>query len=226
MDLWDILLLLIVYVYVACLFIFSEKCLKRHPEAARKFIHIMVGNCIFIMPFFHNPLVMVYFLTIPITIFAFLLTKYSPIKIKSTVTDAGHDLGLVYYAGVWSILIFIFPDYLWIVALAIAAMVYGDGFASLIGQKYGRHKYNLIGDQKSIEGSLTMFIVIIIASIAIFIFYNAIGYPTVPKTFSLITIIGLSLIATVTEAITPKGLDNLSVCVVTAILYYILMVVF
>lgn len=226
MDLLDIILLIIVYLYVACLFIFSDKCLGKHPEAARKFIHIMVGNCIFIMPFFHNPFVMVYFLTIPITIFAFLLTKYSPIKINNTVTDAGHDLGLVYYAGVWSLLILALSNHLWIVALAIAAMVYGDGLASLIGKRYGKHKYNLTGDQKSIEGSLTMFIVIIISSAFVFIFFNAIGYPTVPKTFSLITIIVLSFIATLVEAITPKGLDNISVCAVTAILYYILMVIF
>ena len=80
---------------------------------------------------------MVWFLTLPITIAAFLLTKYSPIKIKSGVTDAGHALGLVYYAGIWTLLIFLLPDKLWIVGVAVGAMVYGDGFASLIGQKYG-----------------------------------------------------------------------------------------
>lgn len=36
-------------------------------------------------------------------------------------------------------------------------MSYGDGFASLIGQRFGKHKYNLVGDIKSIEGSLAMF---------------------------------------------------------------------
>lgn len=226
MDYIDIVPLVIVYLYVAVVFVFSEKYLKYKPEVSRKFLHIMVGNCIFIMPFFKDPYVMVYFLTLPLTVFTFLLTKYSPIQIQNTATDAGHDLGLVYYAGIWTILILLFPEHLWIVALAIAAMVYGDGFASLIGHRFGRHKYNLTGDQKSIEGSLTMFFVIILASVAIFTFYQAIGYPTVPAAFNLPLIVVLSLIATVVEASTPKGLDNISVCIVTAVLYYVSMVIF
>lgn len=219
---WDIFLLIVVYIYVAMIFVISEKCLKHKPDLSRKFVHIMVGNCIFIMPFFNDPYVMVFFLTVPITIVAFLLSKYSPIKIQNTATEAGHDLGLVYYAGIWSLLIFLLPNHLWIVSLAIGAMVYGDGFASLIGRKFGKHKYNLSGDEKSIEGSLTMFIVVIISSIAVFLFYGAIGYPTTPKSFNILLIIVLSFIATFVEAATSKGLDNVSVCVITAILYYLL----
>lgn len=225
MDFFNILPLVIVYVYVCIVFVLSEKFLKHKPEVSRKFLHIMVGNCIFIMPFFVDPYVMVYFLTIPLTVFAFLLTKYSPIKIQNTATEAGHDLGLVYYAGIWTILLILLPNHLWIVALAIAAMVYGDGFASLVGQTFGKHQYNLTGDKKSIEGSVAMFFVIIIASFVVFAFYNAIGYPSTPA-FNLPLVAILSLIATVVEAITPRGLDNVSVCMVTAILYYVSMVVF
>ncbi|MDO5849242.1 MAG: SEC59/DGK1/VTE5 family protein [Methanobrevibacter sp.] len=225
MDFYDIIPLIIVYVYVAIVFVSSEKFLKHKPELSRKFLHIMVGNCIFIMPFFKDPMVMVYFLTLPLTVFAFLLTKYSPIQIQNTATEAGHDLGLVYYAGIWTILIFLLPNHLWIVALAIASMVYGDGFASVVGQQYGKHKYNISGDPKSVEGSITMFIVIILASIVVFAFYNAIGYPSTPA-LNIPIIILMSLIATVAEASTPKGLDNVSVCIVTAILYYVIMVVF
>lgn len=182
----------------------------------------MVGNCIFVMPFFNDPYTMVWFLTLPITIAAFLLTKYSPIKIKSGVTDAGHDLGLVYYAGIWTFLIFLLPDKLWIVGVAIGAMVYGDGFASLIGQKYGKHHFNLTGDVKSVEGSITMFIMVCIMCSAVFLVYGAIDY-NIPN-YNFAFVVFISLIATVCEAVTPKGLDNLSVSSVSAVLYYILMV--
>lgn len=217
MNIADIKLLALVYIYVIIIFVFSEKFLKDKPSFSRKFVHIMVGNCIFIMPFFKDPYIMVWFLTLPITIAAFLLTKYSPIKIKNGVTDAGHALGLVYYAGIWTLLIFLLPDKLWIVSLAIGAMVYGDGFASLIGQKYGKHHFNLTGDVKSLEGSLAMFLMVCIMSLLVFAFYSAIGY-NIPN-YNLLFVVLISLIATICEAITPKGLDNLSVSSISAILW-------
>lgn len=212
MNITDIELLVLVYIYVILIFVFSEKFLKSKPSFSRKFVHIMVGNCIFIMPFFNDPYTMVWFLTLPITIAAFLLTKYSPIKIKSGVTDAGHALGLVYYAGIWTLLIFLLPDKLWIVGLAIGAMVYGDGFASLIGQKYGKHQFNLTGDVKSLEGSLAMFVMICVMSNVVFLVYGISNY-------NIAFVVLISLIATICEAITPKGLDNLSVASISAILW-------
>ena len=136
--------------------------------------------------------------------------------------DAGHALGLVYYAGIWTLLIFLLPDKLWIVGVAVGAMVYGDGFASLIGQKYGKHHFNLTGDVKSVEGSLTMFIMVCVMCSMVFLVYGAIGYDIPQYNFAFVAFI--SLIATVCEAVTPRGLDNLSVSSVSAILYYILMV--
>ena len=115
----------------------------------------------------------------------------SPIKIKSGVTDAGHALGLVYYAGIWTLLIFLLPDKLWIVGVAVGAMVYGDGFASLIGQKYGRHHFNLTGDVKSVEGSLTMFIMVCVMCSVVFLVYGAIGYDIPQYNFAFVAFISL-----------------------------------
>ena len=148
----DILALIIVYIYVAVIFVVAELVLKTRPEVSRKFLHIMVGNMIFAMPFFSDPWVMVWFLTLPITVVLFFLTEYSPIKIQNSVTESGHALGLFFYALIWTILIAIYSMlspandpkfFIWIVALAIVPMVYGDGFAALIGQKFGKVKYTV-----------------------------------------------------------------------------------
>ena len=100
----DIVALIIVYAYVAVIFVVAEKVLKTKPEVSRKFLHIMVGNMIFAMPFFSDPWVMVWFLTLPITVVLFFLTEYSPIKIDNSVTESGHALGLFFYAGIWTVL--------------------------------------------------------------------------------------------------------------------------
>ncbi|MBE6499131.1 MAG: phosphatidate cytidylyltransferase [Methanobrevibacter thaueri] len=224
----DILALIIVYVYVAVIFVIAETVLKTRPEVSRKFLHIMVGNMIFAMPFFTNPWVMVWFLTLPITIVLFFLTQYSPIKIKNSVTESGHALGLFFYAGIWTVLIAIFAtiappnnpkQYLWIVALAIVPMVYGDGFAALIGQKFGKIKYTIFGGTKSLEGSLTMFVITTVMSVFVWMVFVSIGSP-MPE-FNIIYIIMISAIATLCEAFSYGGIDNLTVPLTTSILYFL-----
>ena len=209
----DIGLLVLVYIYVIAIFVFSEKFLKDLPSFSRRFVHIMVGNCIFVMPFFNDPYAMVWFLTLPITIAAFLLTKYSPIKIKSGVTDAGHALGLVYYAGIWTLLIFLLPDKLWIVGVAVGAMVYGDGFASLIGRKWGKHQFKIFNGVKSLEGSTAMLIVSFAVIYAYLIF--ATGHA------GFVVCLTIAFTATLVEAISPFGLDNILVPVIAAMVYFV-----
>ena len=218
----DIVALIIVYLYVAIIFVVAEKVLKTRPEVSRKFLHIMVGNMIFAMPFFSDPWVMVWFLTLPITVVLFFLTEYSPIKIDNSVTESGHALGLFFYAGIWTVLIAVFSNYLWIVALAIVPMVYGDGFAALIGQKFGKIKYTVFGGTKSLEGSLTMFVITTVMSVFVWMVFTTIGYP-MPE-FNLFYIIAISAVATVCEALSYGGIDNLSVPALTSILYYLVAV--
>ena len=222
----NIIALIIVYMYVAVIFLISEKFLKNRPSFARKFTHIMAGNIVFLLPLFTGDearIFMAIFTAFPIVIFAFLMTKYSPIKIKNTITSSGHGLGLFYYAISWTVLAFIFYDQLYIVAVGIIAMSYGDGFASLIGQKFGKHKYTIFGDTKSFEGSLAMFLVLIVMLVVSLGFYTFIvGYPS--NILNLFVIIAISAAATITEGISPKGLDNLTVCFVATALYILLLV--
>ena len=224
----DILALIIVYIYVAVIFVVAELVLKTRPEVSRKFLHIMVGNMIFAMPFFSDPWVMVWFLTLPITVVLFFLTEYSPIKIQNSVTESGHALGLFFYALIWTILIAIYSMlspandpkfFIWIVALAIVPMVYGDGFAALIGQKFGKVKYTVFGGTKSLEGSLTMFVVTTVMSVFVWMVFTTIGYPM--PNFNLLAILGISAVATICEALSYGGIDNLTVPALTAILYYL-----
>ncbi len=48
-----------VYAYVIGLLLLSEKAFKRYPVLSRKFLHIMVGNVLFILPLFDTAWVMV-----------------------------------------------------------------------------------------------------------------------------------------------------------------------
>ena len=200
----DIVGLMLVYGYIVILLIISEKVLSKYPNFSRKFLHIMVGNVLFILPLFTNQYVITFLAAAPFIVLTFLMSPYSPIKLNDRISSSGHGLGLVYYAVSWTVLAYFFFDQPWIIAVGIAAMSYGDGMAALIGAKYGKHKYNIFGDKKSFEGSITMFLVLILTLGIVLAYYHV--------SISLLVLPVVALVATVFEGITPKGLDNLTAC--------------
>jgi dolichol kinase len=201
----DIIGLILVYGYIAILLIISEKVLNKYPTFSRKFLHIMVGNVIFILPFFTSQFVITFLAAAPFILLTFLMSPYSPIKFNDRISTSGHGMGLVYYAISWTILAFFFFDQQWIIAVGIAAMSYGDGMAALFGERFGKHKYNIFGDKKSFEGSIAMFLVLIVTLGIVLAYYNIF-------TANFIIIPVVALIATIFEGITPKGLDNITAC--------------
>jgi len=211
-----------VYIYVILLLIFTEKILsKKYPRTSRKILHIMTGNIAFILPIFQTREMMAFLAAGPFILFTFLMSPYSPIKsVRCKTSEAGHGLGLVYYAIAWAVLAYIFFDTKEVIAIGILAMSYGDGIASIIGIKFGKKKYQIFEDVKSYIGSYAMFTFTFIMMIAALLFYGklSLNYETL---FFLLCIAGCSTIA---EGITPKGLDNLSVPFIAAGLYFLLMV--
>jgi len=217
----DILGVAAVYIYVAVLILFTEKIFaKRYPVQSRKFLHIMTGNIAFILPLFETREIMAFVAAGPFILFTFLMSPYSPIKsMRGKTSEAGHGLGLVYYAITWTILAYVFFDHREIIAMGILAMSYGDGLASLIGIKYGVRKYTVFKDVKSYVGSLAMLICTFILLIIALLFYSE---PLTVRTAAYL--LCMSGVATIVEGVTPLGLDNLSVPFVTAAMYWFYLV--
>ena len=210
-----------VYLYVAVLIVFTEKVFsKRYPVQSRKFLHIMTGNIAFILPLFQTQWVMAFIAACPFILFTFLMSPYSPIKsMRGKTSEAGHGLGLVYYAITWTVLAYVFFDHREIIAMAILAMSYGDGLASWIGIKYGKRTYTVFKDTKSFVGSIAMFVCTFLLLIIALLFYS------IPVTGRVAAyLLCMAGVATVVEGITPLGLDNLSVPFVTAAMYWFFLV--
>ncbi|HDQ16193.1 MAG TPA: phosphatidate cytidylyltransferase [Bacteroidetes bacterium] len=214
----DVAGVLLVYIYVAILLIVTEKLLNKYPELSRKVLHIMVGNIAFILPIFETDWIMAFIAAGPFIPLTFLMSPYTPIKsIKGRTSAAGHGMGLVYYSITWTILAYLFFENPVVIAIGILSMSYGDGFASIIGIKYGKKKYNVFGDQKSYVGSLAMLIFTFITMVVALVYYD------ISITVYVVSVLlFISLIASLVEGITPKGLDNLSVPFVAVLLYWII----
>lgn len=212
----DLAGVLLVYIYVAILLIISEKILDKYPEGSRKFLHIMTGNIAFLLPVFVTKEVMAFLAAGPFILFTFLMSPYTPIKkIRGKTSAAGHGMGLVYYSITWTILAYLFFDNMVVIAIGILSMSYGDGLASVIGIKFGKKKYKVLGDEKSYVGSFSMFIFTFITMIIALFYYN------INVTFYVILVLlFIAFIASIVEGLTPKGLDNLTVPFVCVFIYW------
>ena len=113
----DIVGLILVYGYIVILLIISEKVLNKYPNFSRKFLHIMVGNVLFILPLFTNQYVITFLAAAPFIVLTFLMSPYSPIKLNDRISSSGHGFGLVYYAISWTVLAYFFFDQPWIIAV-------------------------------------------------------------------------------------------------------------
>jgi len=194
-------------------FLTNKKILS--GEGSRKFIHIGVANWwIIAMIFFDSPL---WAAVVPAL---FIIINYISYKkqIFKAMERGGEksDLGTVYYAislFVLSIVTFWEGMNPYVGAMGILIMGYGDGFAAVIGKKYGKHKFEVMGGQKSLEGATVMFVVSFVVA---FIIAQLAGGS------SLLLPLSLAMIATLVELFSPYGTDNLTVPFITSLSYYFL----
>lgn len=175
-------------------------------ESVRKIIHIGVSNWVFILVWCFDD---VRFAVVGPVAFIILnaIFVHSGAAGLLGMGDRRRDNGLVYFP--FSLLVMTLLYYRGLiqahdVIAATLVMGYGDGLAALVGSKIGRHRYSVLNASKSWEGTAVMLIVSI-AVIAIFTPYPAL------KVFVM------AVVATLFEALTPLGLDNITVPLLTAL---------
>ena len=183
-------------------------------EGARKFIHIGVSNWwILAMIFFKGEHAVWYAIIAPITFIILNYLSYRLNLLKAMERGGKGNLGTVYFPISLLILVIVsfgLLDRPELGAIGILILGYGDGFAAVIGKKYG--KKQLING-KSLEGTITMFVV----SLAVGLLVLGISQVTGFWWMALL----IAAFATMIELFTPKGLDNLSVPLSSSLLYYL-----
>ena len=101
-------------------------------------------------------------------------------------------------------------------ALGVFIMGFGSNFSALAGKTIGRHEFSVFGTKKSIEGTVVMLIVSFIVVFIILSKYNPSA--RIPRSFAM------SAAATAVDALTPHGLDYLTVPISASLLFYFLFV--
>jgi dolichol kinase len=98
----------------------------------------------------------------------------------------------------------------------------GDGFADVIGRKYGGDsKFGIGGAEKTLAGVIGMFIGSFLFSFVL-VFLFSIEVATFSVVDLILPIVVVSLVATIVEAITPKGFDNLTISIAAIVMVLLL----
>lgn len=211
----NILGIIISFVYIASLMLAAKYFEKFDKEASRKFIHILLANWWLIaMAFFDN---IIYAIIPPIafTIINFISYKGNVIKVMERDEESQDGLGTVYFA--FSLIPLVILSYVvtnnpLIGLVGFFIMTYGDGFASIVGKSFKSKEYKVFGSTKTLAGSAVMFVISLIITLAVFAYSNTEGF--------ILKSIILSIIATILEAISVKGTDNLTVPIITSLITY------
>jgi phytol kinase len=125
-------------------------------------------------------------------------------------TGAKDELGTVYFPISFAILIPLLWSQPALLVVSLMPLTWGDAFAAIIGSRFGRHKFTIFDKTRSIEGSITMFVFSFAASfIALLVFVT-------PLATALPLALGIALVAALVEAVSPLGIDNLTVPLATA----------
>lgn len=207
--------LILAYIYIGMLFGLSKLFEKKSKEASRKFIHItLAGYWIIAMLFFDN-VIWASIAPISFVIINTISYKYNIISTMEREEQDGY--GTIYYAIsvlILSIVTFGIINKPLVGLAGMFVMCFGDGFAAIIGKRFGKKKYTIGGTTKSYIGSFTMLIITFGIIFAIFNYLNV--------EYTIAKAILTAIIATILEAVSIKGTDNITVPLLTASLVFFL----
>ena len=218
----DVAVMILCYGYIVAMIVAASRFegLGVSSGSSRKFLHAMIGNLPFIIPFFtwrYSP----FLVASPFILVTFLASPYSPLsdlrdrmKGLADITEEGHHLGLILYSISYTLLAFLFPEKPYVLAAGILPMAYGDSCAAIVGQKYGKRR--LLG-KKTLAGSLTMFAVSL-TMVGLSTFYYGWLYALNP--FDLMpAAAAVASVVAVAELLSPKGVDNITVPLLGAVTF-------
>ena len=196
-----------VFIYLGMLVAIADilsRLLPNDPELTRKIVHIGSGNVILLAWWFNISRQVI--VSAAIMAAAIAITSYI-IPILPSIESVGRkSFGTLFYAISIGILSACFwqtsPQY---TVIGILIMAWGDGMAAIIGQRFGKHTYKIGNITKSWEGSLAM-------AGASFTVAELVLLAVEGSSWQILLISTVvALLATILEAFSKLGIDNLSV---------------
>lgn len=178
---------------------------RPQPERPRKLVHLLGGLICLAFP---------WFLTSPWTVAALGagLTAAFLIGRKHGLLECLYgverkSLGVEYYPGMVFTLFWLAHERPWLYAASLLSLAVADALAALVGKHWGRWRYEVDDENRSVEGSLTFFLAALCAMGAPLLLSDE---PELPSRIQRLPIAAVAaVLVTLFEAVSRHGRDNL-----------------
>jgi phytol kinase len=215
---YDVVALIVSFVYVFAMIGVAEGLRKWRGlpvDFTRKFVHIGVGMWAYgtVLLFETRTFAIIP----PLSFVAINAFSYWRGTFKAMETGDRGNLGTVYFPIAFVAIVWLLWDQRSLVVASLMPMTWGDALAAVIGRPFGKRRYTVLGSTRSLEGSAVMFLAGWVA-----VFIPLLLFATVEPVGALWISAVTALGATVMEAVSPWGIDNLTVPAVSAVLLAVL----
>ncbi len=209
----DYTALLLSYAYVFAIIALGELIQRagwRSQEFTRKFIHVGVGMWVVgtVLLFETWPLAVVP----PATFVVINAISYLRGIFQAMETGERGNLGTIYFPISFGALVYFFWDQPTLLVASMMPMTWGDALAAIVGRRFGHYTYAVGGRVRSVEGSMAMLLWSWVSTfLAVFLMPFLLGQTPVNWLMALIYSGAVAVVCTLVEALSPWGIDNLTV---------------
>jgi phytol kinase len=209
--------LLIAYAYIFSILGIAEGLRRWRgygSDFTRKIVHIGVGMLSWFIPFlFDSPWP---FVLASLTFMVINLLDWRYGFFTAMAISDRSNLGTVYFPFVAGISALVFWETPPLMVASLMPLTWGDGLASVAGKIYGTHKYTVMGHTRSLEGSAAFLVMGgLFTWLALWL---QSGSPDLTMAAAFLPAMVVIWVTTLTEAVTPWGLDNLTITAVAIII--------
>ena len=181
------------------------------PERTRKVVHIGGSAIGVFMPLLVRSVLVAFVLTASLSLLFFVTSRGKLLRSVGGVSRPSR--GSEYYPlAVWLVFVLADGEY-WRYLASLLVLGIADAFAALAGSSYGRIRYRVEEESKSVEGSLVFLVVAYLAILLPMLLLTGIARPV-----AVLASLLVALIVTVFEAISLEGADNLFVPVAACVI--------
>jgi phytol kinase len=184
----------------------------------RKVIHVGVGMLSWALPFlFDNPWPFV-FACAAFMVLNFLDWRYG--FFAAMASGDRSNLGTIYFPFAAAVVSLIFWEQPPLMVAALMPLTWGDGMAPVFGRAYGRnHTYTIFGHTRSLQGSAAFFVMgVLFTWLALWVLN---GPPSLSPVEAVLPALVIVSAATLVEAFSGWGLDNITVTAAAVIILQI-----
>lgn len=180
-------------------------------EASRKFVHLGGGLACLLFPVVVSSPWIVLAMATAMAGFFHAASAYGFLKSVHGVKRSSR--GSEYYPLAIFFVFLLAADKPWIYVSSVLILGVADACAALVGTKWGRYKYSVQNDKKSLEGSLAFFVIATTAIVLPALILSSFSWTKILLSAGI-----AALLLTGFEAISLEGADNLLVPVAASVI--------